>query len=170
MSRCMWQAGSSVRAHTVSFGGSGWEPKSVASYQLTVPSAEVTQKAMLVCPRWVWVFLCHTASPGTNLSQRTPVLLHNTHEHKPGRKGSLFSHPGGLEQGVPNLSLSFSSAHWMMQASQDGEAVTDSQQTENGLFSAHSNRQQLAERKYGFWCCSAPQTAANGGASRPAVH
>lgn len=58
--------------------------------------------------------------------------------------------PGGLEQGtafIPNLSLSFSSTCWTMQVRQDGEAVTDTQQTENWLFSAHNNRQQLAECK-----------------------
>lgn len=78
----------------MSFRRSGWEPKSVTSYQLTVLPAGFAQKATLVCSRWAfpgWVFLHHAASASTNLSQSTLALLHIIYEHKPGRKGSLFS-------------------------------------------------------------------------------
>lgn len=106
---------------------------------------------MLVCPEWAWVFLYRAKAASTNLSQRAPALLHITQEHKPGRKGSLFSCPPRWAEAGNSLHpkpLPFLLLHTLNDASEAGWQGSNRHPVDRkrAIFSTQQ-KQRLAECK-----------------------
>ena len=116
------------------------------------------------------VILRRAASASTNLSQRTLASLHITYEHKPGRKGSLFSFPprwAGAGNSLHLKPLPFLLLHTLNDASEAGWRGSNGHPSrlKTGYFQHTATGSDLPSANGSFWSYSPPQTGVSGGAS-----
>jgi len=134
------------------------------------PAAGFAQKATQVCPEWPWLFLHHTASPGTYLPQGHQYCGPSPMSIRWGGEGPYSPTWVGWSRGMGSQTSPFPSppcTEWCKRAGMARQQWTPSR-WKIGYFQRTVTGSDLPSANRGFW--RSPQTGVSGGARRPAVH